>query len=119
ADGYTTIYFKVGGDTRSDIEAVAAVRAVIGDKAEIRIDANEAWAPGTAIRFIKQIEQYDVEWVEQPTPMKDMEALSRLRTAVNTPIAANQTSWTLKDVQQVLRNDAADVVVMDHYQTGS
>lgn len=118
ADGYTTIYFKVGNDTRADIEAVAAVRAAIGDKGEIRIDANEAWTPGTAIRFIKQIEQYDVEWVEQPTPMKDVEALARLRNAVNTPIAANQTSWALKDVQQVLRNDAADVVVMDHYQTG-
>src|SRR6266542_3421667 len=63
ADGYTTIYFKVGQDMRTDIEAVAAIRDAIGWQAEIRIDPNEAWAPGTAIRFIKQIEQYDVEWV--------------------------------------------------------
>jgi L-alanine-DL-glutamate epimerase-like enolase superfamily enzyme len=118
ADGYTTIYFKVGHDLHADLDAVATVREAIGNKGEIRIDANEAWAPGTAIRFIKQIEKYDVEWVEQPTPMKEVEQLAHIRRAVNTPIGANQTCWTFHDVQQVLRNDAADVIVMDFYQTG-
>jgi len=118
ADGYTTIYFKVGHDIHGDIEAVEAVRDAIGNKGEIRIDANEAWTPGTAIRFIKQIEQFDVEWVEQPTPGKDLQGLAHVRRSVNTPIAANQTSWTFEDVQQVLKADAADVIVIDQYQTG-
>jgi len=118
ADGYTTIYFKVGHDIHADIEAVEAVRSAIGNKGEIRIDANEAWTPGTAIRFIKQIERFDVEWIEQPTPAKDIDALARVRRAVNTPVAANQTSWTFEDVQQVLKADAADVIVIDQYQVG-
>src|SRR5262249_14891913 len=118
ADGYNTIYFKVGGDLREDIEVVAAIREAVGSQAQIRIDPNEAWTPGTSIRFIKQIEQYDAEWVEQPTPHNEIEALARVRKAVNTPIAANQTSWTFKDVMQTLRMDAADVVVIDFYQTG-
>jgi L-alanine-DL-glutamate epimerase-like enolase superfamily enzyme len=118
ADGYKTIYFKVGHNIHEDIEAVEAVRSAIGNKGEIRIDANEAWTPGTAIRFIKQIEKYDIEWVEQPTPLKDIDGMARVRRAVNTPIAANQTSWTLEDVQQVLKADAADVIVIDQYQMG-
>lgn len=118
AEGHKTIYFKVGHSIRDDIEAIEAVRGAVGNKAEIRIDANEAWTPGTAIRFIKQIEKFDVEWVEQPTPAKDLAALARVRRAVQTPIAANQTSWTFEDVQQVLKSDAADVIVMDMYQTG-
>lgn len=118
ADGHTTIYFKVGHNIHEDIAAVEAVRHAIGNKGEIRIDANEAWTPGTAIRFIKQIEKFDVEWVEQPTPAKDLDGLARVRRAVQTPIAANQTSWTFEDVQQVLKADAADVIVIDMYQTG-
>lgn len=118
ADGYSTIYFKVGSNIYEDIEAVAAVRDAIGKKGQIRIDANEAWAPGTAIRVIKQIEQYDVEWVEQPTPHKNIEALARVRNAVQTPIAANQTCWTLRDLMQTLRREAADVMVTDFYQSG-
>ena len=116
--GYSTIYFKVGHDIREDIEAVEAVRGAIGNRGEIRIDANEAWTPGTAIRFIKQIEKFDVEWVEQPTPGKDLQGLAHVRRSVKTPIAANQTSWTFEDVQQVLKADAADVIVIDQYQTG-
>lgn len=118
ADGYSTIYFKVGGNIHEDIDAVAAVREAIGKEPQLRIDPNEAWTPGTAIRFIKQIEQYDVEWVEQPTPHKEIEALAHVRKSVLTPIGANQTCWTFKDVMQTLRADSADVIVMDHYQTG-
>lgn len=118
SQGYGTIYFKVGHDTRNDLEAVEAVRDAVGKEVEIRIDANEAWTPGTAIRFIKQIEKFDVEWVEQPTLAKDIDALARVRRAVNTPIAANQSSWTFHDVQQVLKRDAADVIVIDQFQTG-
>ncbi len=36
---------------------------------------------------------------------------------MKTPIAANQTSWTFHDVQEVLEWDAADVIVIDQYQT--
>ena len=118
ADGYQTIYFKVGHDMQADIEAVEAVRDAIGHQGQIRVDANEAWTPGSAIRFIKQIERFDLEWVEQPTLMKDIDGLARVRRAVNTPIAANQTSWTFHDVQEVLKRDAADVIVIDQYQTG-
>lgn len=117
-DGYDTIYFKVGHDLQADFDAVEAIRNTVGSTAQIRIDANEAWTPGTAIRFIKQIEKFDVEWVEQPTPAKDLDGLARVRRAVNTPIAANQTSWTFHDVQQVLKREAADIIVIDQYQTG-
>ena len=117
-EGYSTIYFKVGHDMNADIEAVEAMRDAVGSQVQIRIDANEAWTPGTAIRFIKQVERFDLEWVEQPTPMKDIDGLAHVRRAVQTPIGANQTSWTLHDIQQVIRRDAADVMVIDHYQTG-
>ena len=117
-DGWQLIYFKVGHDMNADIEAVEAVRGAVGSKAGIRIDANEAWSPGAAVRFIKQIEKFDIEFVEQPTPAKDFDGLAHVRRATNTPIAANQTSWTLQDVLEVVKRDAADVIVTDQYTTG-
>lgn len=99
-------------------KAVEAVRSAVGNKAGIRIDANEAWTPGAAVRFIKQIERFDVEFVEQATPAKDFDGLAHVRRATNTPIGANQSSWTLQDVLQVVNKDAADVIVTDQYTTG-
>jgi L-alanine-DL-glutamate epimerase-like enolase superfamily enzyme len=118
AEGFRSVYFKVGHDTAADIEAVAAVREAIGPGVDLRIDANEAWSAGAAVRIITQLERYDLEWVEQPTPADDIESLAYVRRAVHTPIAANQSSWTLPEVQRVLRADAADVVVTDQYQSG-
>jgi L-alanine-DL-glutamate epimerase-like enolase superfamily enzyme len=52
------IHLKVGLGERHDLEATAAVRAVIGD-ASLRLDANEAWDVATAIRMIRKLEQFD------------------------------------------------------------
>ncbi len=117
-EGYKTVFFKVGHDIHGDIEAVEAVRDAVGKRINIRIDANEAWTPGTAIRVIKQMEQYDIEWVKEPVMMKDLSALAHVRRAVKTPIAANQSSWTLYDVKDVLHQGAADVLVIDQWQVG-
>ena len=118
AEGYRTIFFKVGGDFHGDIEAVEAVRDAVGKEVNIRVDANEAWTPGTAIRFIKQVEKFDLEWVEEPVIIKDLNALAHVRRSVNTPIAANQSSWTLYDVKRILQANAAAVVVIDQWQMG-
>lgn len=117
-DGYDTVYFKVGHDLRADIEAVEAVREAAGSRARVRIDANEAWSVATAVRVIRQIEKFDIEWVEQPIPMKDLDGLAHLRRTLSTPIGANQSCWTLEDVLTVIRREATDVMVMDPYTTG-
>jgi L-alanine-DL-glutamate epimerase-like enolase superfamily enzyme len=50
--GFTTCYVKVGSDDpRADVERVAALRDGAGPDMRIRVDANEAWSPGAAIRF--------------------------------------------------------------------
>jgi L-alanine-DL-glutamate epimerase-like enolase superfamily enzyme len=118
-EGYKTVYFKVGQqDLSADAEAVEAVRAAVGTGVQVRIDANEMWTVGTAIRFIKQIEKYDVEWVEQPCLSKNIDELAHIRRSVNTPIGADQSAWTFYDVRQVLQKQAADVLIIDQYQVG-
>ena len=118
SEGYQTIFFKVGGDLNGDIAAIEAVRDAVGTNANIRVDANEAWTPGTAIRFIKQVEKFDLEWVEEPVIINDLNALAHVRRSVNTPIAANQSSWTLYDAKRILQANAADVLVIDQWQMG-
>jgi L-alanine-DL-glutamate epimerase-like enolase superfamily enzyme len=118
AEGYNTIYFKVGQSIKSDIEAVEAIRAAVGPDIQVRIDANEGWAPGTAVRFIKQIEKLDLEWIEEPLLIKNLDALAFVRRSVHTPIGANQSAWTIYDIRQILEKEAADVLVIDQYTVG-
>lgn len=116
--GFKTIYLKVGQNTEEDVACIKAIREAIGDDVALRIDANEAWSPGAAVRIIKKLEDFHLEWVEQPTPSFDLKGLARVRKAVKTPIAADQACWTINDVHDVISCEAADVLVLDQYKAG-
>ena len=117
AAGAPLFYLKVGLGERYDVEATAAVRSVIGD-ASLRLDANEAWDVATAIRMIRKLEQFDPDFVEQPTPSGSIVALAQVRAAVGVPIAADQAVFTVNDVYEVCRTKAADVIVIGPREMG-
>jgi len=118
ANGFTTIYTKVGLDYHSDVAVVKALREALGPVPRLRVDANEAWSPGTAVRILRELESCDLEYIEQPIPMANVEQLKMLRARTNTPIAANQSSWTNRELFQVLSAKAVDVVMTDPHQAG-
>jgi L-alanine-DL-glutamate epimerase-like enolase superfamily enzyme len=118
ARGFETIYFKVAINEERDVELVARMREALGAGPKIRIDANEAWSPGTAVRILRRMVGYDIEYIEQPTPMFDIDGLGHVRRASGVPVAANQTSWGLAAILEVIRRSAADVIMTDPHQEG-
>ena len=112
-EGFNCLYLKVGIDRKHDIESVKAIRDAVGYDVDLRIDANQAWTQSGAIRMIKKMEKYDLEMVEQPVLMYNLDALARVRNAVSTPILSHESSWTFHDTLNVLKHDAADVVQLD------
>jgi L-Ala-D/L-Glu epimerase len=116
--GFTTIYIKVGDNEEADIELVARLREAVGPRIRLRIDANEAWTVGSALRMLRRLEPFDLEFVEQPVGMDDIEALVRLRNVARVPIAANQSAWTGQRIMEIIQRGAADVIVTDPHQEG-
>lgn len=116
--GFRTIYTKVGLDFETDVAAVKTLREAIGPRPRLRVDANEAWTPGTALRILRAMEPYDLEYIEQPIAMRDIDQLRTLRNRTNIPVAANQSSWTNRDLYQVLATGAVDIVMTDPHQAG-
>jgi muconate cycloisomerase len=117
ADGYPVIYLKIGRGEGKDLENTAAVRSVIGDR-KLRLDANEAWDPRTAIYMIKKLEQFEPEFIEQPTPAGSIAALRQVKESVSVPIAADQSVFSAHDVYEVCRQRAADLIVLSFHEAG-
>jgi L-alanine-DL-glutamate epimerase-like enolase superfamily enzyme len=116
--GFGTIYFKVGIGEERDLELVRRMREALGPGPRLRVDANEAWSPGTAVRVLRQMEPYSLEYIEQPVSMFDIDGLAHVRRVSGVAVGANQTSWGEHAILEVIRKDAADVIMTDCHQEG-
>lgn len=116
--GYKTLKLKVGRDRREDIEIVKAVRDVVGDDIELRVDPNQAWSPSTAVRQIRKLCRYDPEYVEQPVPRWDVEGLKRVRDAVDVPIAVCEGAFSIHRAMDLVRRNVADIISTDPTRMG-
>ena len=117
--GCRTAKVKVGGDSslRADALRVEAVAASLGSGGKIRIDANGAWSVEDAVRSLTELEMAarrggleGLEYVEQPC--KTIEELALLRRRVDTLIAADESIRLPEDPMEVVRAQAADILVL-------
>lgn len=117
--GFSTAYLKVGwGDPSEDRALVEAARAGGGANLKLRVDANESWSAGAAVRIISELEPYDLELVEQPVSGRNLDAMAYVRSRVGVPLLANEATWTRYDVLACIRHDAADVISLDNQMDG-
>ncbi|HEX8997416.1 MAG TPA: dipeptide epimerase, partial [Ktedonobacterales bacterium] len=94
AETYPILKIKVG--TGRDLEIVRAIREATD--ATLRVDANAAWTPKEAIRVIRELEPYNIEFVEQPLHPADLEGLRFVREHVALPIIADESCVTEEDI---------------------
>ncbi len=111
--GFRTLYIKVGFGAELDVSRVRAVREAAGDGPRIRVDANQAWAPGAARTIIERLSEYGLEYVEQPTLATNLDEMAALRRAVSVPILAHEASLTVEGSLQVIARQAADALQLD------
>ena len=115
--GHGVIYLKVGRGDEADVRNTAAVREAIGGR-RLRVDPNCAWDVQQAIRMIRALEPYGIDWVEQPTPLMSLSALRQVREAVHVPVAADQAVLTANDVYDAVRMRAVDAICLSPHEAG-
>lgn len=100
AEGFRTFKLKLGAGY-DDVATVEAVRAALGSKAAIRIDANETWSPGDAAAVLREIEEFGIELAEQPT--SGLRGLARVAGETSIPIAADESVEGVADAHRALQ----------------
>lgn len=111
-EGFAVLKVKVGTNADGDLTRVRQVRAAVGPQVRIRLDANQGWTPREAVRVIRGIEDagLDVELVEQPVPGWDIDGLAWVSDRVDVPILADEAIFGVRDLVEVIRRRAADMV---------
>jgi muconate cycloisomerase len=96
------------------VARVRAVREAIGPRAHLGVDANGGWGTAdVAIATIGRLREFDIYFVEQPTPPGALFEMARVRAAAaaaKLPVVADESCYTLADAHNLAEAHAADVV---------
>jgi glucarate dehydratase len=115
--GYRSFKVKIGMTAASDLSNVEAVRGAVGDL-PLRADVNGAWTPGTARRMLDKLKAFDLQYIEQPLELDDLQGHAELRRMQPIPVALDESAYTLADVGNIVRSSAADVILLDPHEIG-
>jgi L-alanine-DL-glutamate epimerase-like enolase superfamily enzyme len=101
-----------------DIERVKAVRQAIGPNVRLAIDANNAWTPSVALRFMREVERFNIFWLEEPVATDDIEGSALVAHQLDTPVAGYETETGLPGFRDLITRRAVDIVQPDVIWTG-
>lgn len=116
--GIGGIKIKVGQpDTRADLARVRTVREALGD-VPLMVDANQQWDRPTAARMGRALEEYALEWIEEPLDAYDHAGHAALAAALDTPIATGEMLTSVAEHAELIRARGADIIQPDAPRIG-
>jgi len=119
ARGYRVFYLKVGLDIAAECEMVRIVRETIGPERRLRLDANGAWTVNQAIRNLDLLDQFHIDFIEQPVMPDPVAGMQEVRARTRVAVCANEGMWTAEDAYQQITRRTADVYCFSPYWVGS
>ncbi|MEM5544301.1 mandelate racemase/muconate lactonizing enzyme family protein [Sulfitobacter sp. AS92] len=93
-----------------DVERVARVREAVGPNIKLFVDANCNLDPYHAIQLAREIEQYRIEFFEEPITQNDVRRLADLRQRTTIPVAAGQNEGLSYRFRDLMIAGAVDIV---------
>ena len=114
ADGFTLIKYKCGKSIEDDRRRLAKVRELVGPDFKIAIDANQVWDVDTAINWVNQLQEFGLEWIEEPTHPDDVVGHARIAKEVwPTKVATGEMAANRIIFKQLLQLEAISFMQID------
>jgi D-galactarolactone cycloisomerase len=118
--GYRAVKMKTGYGPETDVKIIGAVRDAIGPDIKLGVDSGTPgiYDDGTAVGLGRQLEQFNLEFWEEPIEKYDLEGYDRLKKAVRIPLASGESlpvDWVIKNY---IQRQTVDIVQPDIQTTG-
>jgi muconate cycloisomerase len=95
-----------------DVARVRAIREAVGPDVRLRVDANQGWDRPTALRAIRAMEPYDLDFVEQPVPRWDLDGLAEIARSVTVPIMADESCGSPQEALAIARRGGVSILAL-------
>jgi L-alanine-DL-glutamate epimerase-like enolase superfamily enzyme len=104
--GFRTLKVKGGQGTATDLGALAEIRAAVGDRVTLYVDANDAYAPDEALAYVRRLAAAGAAAAEDPCPLAPDAAFEALQRAAPIPILVDGGCVTRQDAALFLARGA-------------
>ena len=104
AFGFKAVKVKVGSG--NDLARLKVIRSIVGNQADMRVDANCAWNAEEAVEKVNQMKTFDITAVEQPVKPDDIDGFKHVTDSIGIPTIADESLLTLRDADVLTKKKA-------------
>jgi D-xylonate dehydratase len=107
-----------GPEVDHKVEIVEAVTEQVGDRADVAFDCHWSYTAGAAKRLARELEPYDVWWLEDPVPPENHDVQQTVTQSTSTPIATGENVYRTHGTRRLVTEEAVDVIAPDIPRVG-
>lgn len=116
--GHCSIKVKSRGNPGEDCLRLKALRQAFGKDMRIALDANQSLAPKAAIRWARQVEEFDLWWIEEPVRADDHHGHRTVRQAIGCDLASGENLYGTISALDTIRHNAVDILMPNLQRLG-
>ena len=116
--GATTLKVKLGKTPSEDIDRIRRIREAVGPELNIRIDANQGWNFDDAVMALQGMNNYNVEFCEQPMRIWYDDALPKLKQLSPIKIMADESVYNHHDARRQINSRSCDYINIKFSKSG-
>ncbi len=107
--GFPGVKIKIGRNPADDEERVALARDALGPKIELMVDVNGNYTADIALQSMMRIQDYNVQFYEEPLTPTDFSGYATLHSRSPIPIATGEALYTPHEFKRLMDINGADV----------
>lgn len=112
--GFRAAKVRIGVEPERDREVVKAARLAVGERFRLMADANSSWQRRDCVRRARQLEEFDLYWLEEPLEPFDLPGYQDLTRGTDIPIALGEHEiFTRYDVRELIANGIGNIFQPD------
>ncbi|HEY2156762.1 MAG TPA: enolase C-terminal domain-like protein [Isosphaeraceae bacterium] len=108
-NNFRHVKLKVGVAGQDDAKRLRRIRAVLGPKIDVRLDANEAWSPDEVVDRMAALRPSRPSTIEQPVPHAQVESLAEMRPRLGVPVMLDESLCGYPDAVRSVESGTADL----------
>lgn len=94
------------------VERLTAVREAVGPDIEVAVDGHMYYNTSDALRVAKELEPLKLMWLEDPTPITNLDAMKLIRQKSNIPICLGEM-FIPEQFRMFIDHEACDIIHPD------